>query len=212
MCKTLAVSRENRLIRARARMDSMHEAGGREGGDGHHLIHQVAETADLHVTLSRALLLQGAFEEADAHSRALSRLKTTTTTPTTPPTAAIADEGNRQDEDGVAGGVDAVDAAAAADSADNTALRLEIELLSRTPVVLATAESATLLRGELLGELGRLGKRGSEFCISIPNPLEVGVRAQFLATYQVTQLFGRCGGGLSGLSVCVCMCVYSALQ
>lgn len=192
MYTPLAFSCDNRLIRAGARMATMHEGSGRNGGGGDepNFTHQVEEMADLHLTLSRALLLQGAFGEADDHARASSRLTTTTTTRTTIATV----QEKFQEEDGVAGDVDAANAAVA-DTAETAALHLEIELLSRTPVVLATAESATLLRGELLRELGSLRNQGTGFGVSIPNPLEVGVRAQFLAAYQVKQFFGCDGGG-----------------
>lgn len=72
-------------------------------------------------------------------------------------------------------------------AADVTALRLEIELLSHTPVVLETMENAASLRRSLLVELKHLMKTRAGFSGSIPNPLEVGLRAQFLATYQVNR-------------------------
>lgn len=179
-------------------MTTMHAESGKEGGNGELLFnHQVAQTVDLHLSLSRALLLQGAFEEADGHVRASSRLAATTAAATT--TSA---EENSQETDEVTGDVGVANAAT-----DTASFRLELELLSRTPVVLTTAESAKLLRGELLHYLGRLRKRGTGFGVSIPNPLEVGVRAQFLAAYQVRRFFGRDNGGRQHLrAFCIGCC------
>lgn len=64
------------------------------------------------------------------------------------------------------------------------ALRLEMALLSRTPVVAASEQVLVSLRRELMEVLRRMGNSRS-FEGSIPNPLDVGVRAQFLLTYQV---------------------------
>ena len=70
-------------------------------------------------------------------------------------------------------------------ASDAAALRLEIELLSRTPVVLETGQSAASLRRSLLVALKDITKAGTGLQGSIPSPLDVGLRAQFLATYQV---------------------------
>ena len=69
-------------------------------------------------------------------------------------------------------------------SAVGVALHLEMALLSRTPVVLESGDSTIPLRRELLAVLEQLGK-SKGFLGSIPSPLNVGVRAQFLTTYQV---------------------------
>lgn len=69
-------------------------------------------------------------------------------------------------------------------SAVGVALHLEMALLARTPVVLESGDSAIALRRELLAVLEQL-RRTKDFLGSVPNPLDVGVRSQFLVTYQV---------------------------
>lgn len=147
--------------------------------------------------MSRALLLQGAFEEARGHALAAERLAETTA-----PTQA---DGNREEhtvggDGGTVGGSggrgDEVGGPAHPTSANlaTAGLLLEISLLSRTPVVLETETSAPLLRKELMVELKRLRERVTGFEGSIPSPLDVGVRAQFLATYQVPGPRSKLGG------------------
>lgn len=143
-----AVTYEIRLILASAQL-----------GDGNGLSSNAIE---IHLTLSRALVLQGAFDEAKAHAHAAEELMPV--------------EGRGR---GIGGG-----SGFNTDSIDISALHLEIALLSRTPVVTESWDQVTSLREGLLGELDRLGKENS-FRYSISRPLEVGVRAQFLATYQV---------------------------
>ena len=138
-----------------------------------------AEIVDFHLTLSRTLLLLGASQEADGHARAAEQLSTTRNITTTAGygragegTAGSSDGGTfRGQRDG--------------DNGDAAALRLEIELLSRTPVVLETVESASSLRRSLFAALKDSSKAETGFSGSIPNPLDVGLRTQFLATYQV---------------------------
>lgn len=117
-----------RLILAGARVGG---ADGKLGGGGERV--DSSTVADLHLALSQALLLQGAFEEADRHALAAERL-------------AIVERMK-----GVANGGSVLPTV-------NAALRLEIALLSRTPLVLESAERAISLRGELLAELERMGK------------------------------------------------------
>ena len=108
------------------------------------------------------LILHGAFEEAGDQVRAAEKMSTV--------------EGKERSAD--------VEVHSDSPSAVGGALHLELALFSRTPVVLESGDSAIDLRRELLVELERLEKN-KDFMGSVPNPLEVGVRAQFLATYQV---------------------------
>lgn len=165
------------------------------------LLFDQTDMADLHLTLSRTLLLQGAHEEADGHARAAEYLLETTALPSARGKLEEAkeeeEEGEEEEEEtqekasdgGRRGG-----GTSSRLSHDNfgspatASLRLEIELLSRTPVVLETNRSAQLLREELLELLATLGMTTDKFWGSIPSPLGVGVRAQFLATYQVLRL------------------------
>lgn len=144
-----------------------------------------AEIVDLHLTLSRTLLLLGASREADGHARAAERLSTTRNF------AAAA--GNHLAGEEITGRSDGETFGVQHDSAsaDAAALRLEIELLSRTPVVLEAAESAASLRRSLLDALRDLSTAETGFSGSIPSPLDVGLRAQFLATYQVQRPWWR---------------------
>lgn len=119
--------------------------------------------ADLHLALARTLLLHGAFEEADGHVRSSERL------------LRVA-----QDTPDGKGFPEGHSAKAAAGGA----LRLEMTLLSHTPVVAASGEEVVSLRRELMEALRHMATSRA-FEGSIPNPLEVGVRAQFLLAYQV---------------------------
>lgn len=151
-----------------------------DGGDGRDNGKQLfteAEIAELHLSLSRALLLLGASREADGHRRAAKQLRNTTATA----------ESNIGGEETAGSGQGEIFRPLHDSATADTALRLEMELLSRTPVVLETVESAASLRRSLLGELQHLMKAGTEFWGSIPSPLEVGLRTQFLATYQVSE-------------------------
>lgn len=133
-----------------------------------------AEIADIHLTLSRTLLLLGASEEADGHALALERMSTTRNS------TATAGHSSGGEESAGSGDGEKIGA-----TADATALRLEVELLARTPVVLEIVESAASLRRSLLVALEDLTKAATGLSESIPSPLDVGLRAQFLATYQV---------------------------
>lgn len=151
----------NRLVLAGAR-----GGGGRGSGENGHTDSSwsanYAAAVDLHLTLARTLVLHGAFEEAGGHARAAERL-------------AMVEGGEWSADDEIRSG---------AASADGVALHLDMALLTRTPVVLESGDSAITLRRELLAVLEQLrGTKG--FLGSIPNPLNVGVRSQFLATYQV---------------------------
>lgn len=125
-----------------------------------------AAVADLHLALARTLLLHGAFEEADGHVRSSERLlRVAQDTP-----------GGERFPEGHSAKAAAVDA-----------LRLEMTLLSHTPVVAASGEEVVSMRRELMEALRRMATSRA-FEGSIPNPLEVGVRAQFLLAYQVQNL------------------------
>lgn len=151
----------NRLVLAGTR-----GAGGRGGGekgnaDGSRPANSVV-VIDLHLALARTLILHGAFDEAGGHVRAAGKL------------AMVEGRGPSADDEIRSGAAYAV----------GVALHLEMALLSRTPVVLESGETAIALRRELLAVLERLGNT-KDFPGSIPSPLDVGVRAQFLTTYQV---------------------------
>lgn len=173
-----------RLIVAGAGTATTHQ-GGADGRDNDTQLFAPGETADLHLTLSRTLLLLGASGEADSHVRAVERL------PRTENITAIAGYNSGGEE--VADGSDGRMHRVQHDNAitDAAALRLEVELLSRTPVVLEAVKNAASLRRSLLVQLKHLTKAGSGFSGSIPSPLEVGLRAQFLATYQVKRSWRR---------------------
>lgn len=173
-----------RLVLARVRAGAMNRGGGKVG-DHDAAFGTFADIVDLHLTLSRALLLLGATKEADGHVRTVERLLST-----------FEEDRKKGEEfgDSVGSGVGAGAGGgkiagtphnAAAVAAATAALRLEIELLSRTPVVLETVDDVTSVRESLLIEMERLRKGRDKLWGSIANPLEVGVRAQFLATYQV---------------------------
>ncbi len=162
-------------------------------GDHDGALDSLADVVDLHLTLSRALLLLGAAEEADGHGRTVEQLLSTFD-------VATAEENSEKEEgfgESVRGGggggggtILGTPHNAAAVAAATAALRLEIELLSRTPVVLETVEDAASVRESLLVEMERLRKGGGKLWGSIASPLKVGVRAQFLATYQVRRPSG----------------------
>ena len=183
---TTALLLRARLIVARARTATIYGGGGKVG-DNDEPSYIEAGIVDLHLTLSRALLLLGATEEADGHARAVERLLSASGVAATATDNIEGKEVWVSDGDGEGGGGKSTEISKNTAAAASTALRLEIELLSRTPVVLETVEDAASLRRSLLAEMESLSKgtEGDEFNGSIATPLEVGVRAQFLATYQV---------------------------
>ncbi|CAN0061566.1 unnamed protein product [Scytosiphon promiscuus] len=144
-----------------------------------------AEIVDHHLALSRALLLQGAFEEARGHARAAQRLEATA-----PPKRASENReehelnGGGGGDGGRNGDQNTTPGQPVSAKSATAALLLEILLLSRTPVVLETEKSALLLRKELMVDLERLQTSATMFGGSISTPMDVGVRAQFLSTYQ----------------------------
>lgn len=171
-----------RLITAGARTATIHGDGADGRDDGRQIFTQ-AEISDLHLTLSRSLLLLGASGEADGHARAAERLSATKNVSATTEQNTGGGEEMTGSGDGETYRLQQLGDDATADAA---ALRLEIALLSHTPVVLETVEKAVSLRRSLLLQLQHLTKAESGFSGSISSPLEVGLRAQFLATYQVT--------------------------
>lgn len=102
-----------------------------------------ADIFDLHIALSRNLLLQGAFKEARGQAAAAERLPTIFT-------------GQKGVDDGLT--ADEVRPSLSDDAyfAAVVAVRFEIALLSHTPVVLESVEQAILLRNDLIAELERL--------------------------------------------------------
>lgn len=151
----------HRLILTGAREGEAKSGGEKGWVDGSWHANSAA-VIDLHVALARTLILHGAFEEAGGHVLAAERLTVV--------------EGREWSADG---GIRS-DVA----SAVGVALHLEMTLLSHAPVVLDSGDSAIALQRELLAELERL-RTNKDFWGSILSPLEVGVRAQFLTTYQV---------------------------
>lgn len=147
--------------------------------------------ADSHLALARVLLLNGAAEDARGHLRSAEEVFLPT----------IINHSSRKREESRGYGRGAQNNERIVDDKNDTSdshieviaaaiadVRLEIALLSRAPVVFSSQEKAKTLRRQLLAEIERecsaMLEGQSVGHWSSPNPLDVGVRSQFLLKYQ----------------------------
>lgn len=126
----------------------------------------LAVPVENHLALARTLLFHGAFDEARENLREVeASMERTSGSPRL--------EGSRSE--------------IAYDELTKTVatLRLEVSLLTRTPVVLESHAEAVTLRRDLTHDLESILASADEMDGSVANPLDIGIRSQFLLSYQV---------------------------